>query len=239
MKTSSYAVGQLILRALEFPIKKILIFPYDGISNDLGCGIACALGVKFYNKNHEEFIPTGATLNQIDDFILSSLNVKLKYLEFILVKDDRLSHNKENECEEGLINLSKIINKKYDTKIESINQELNFSLLQTFYQCKTETLANIFLKMVNFEKELFRANYVIYTDDEINSRTIQNELFKTIYEKCKNRRVPLICFAKKIDQLVEPNLIGYEIIQNNSLVELKVTIKEDIYRLMTSFITKL
>ncbi len=63
--TTTYGVGQLIRHAVENGAKKVILGLGGSCTNDAGAGMAAALGVKFYDENHNEFIPTGDTLNKI------------------------------------------------------------------------------------------------------------------------------------------------------------------------------
>lgn len=64
-KTTTYGVGELILHAAKSGAKKIIIGLGGSATNDGGCGLLSALGVKFFNKNNESFIPVGGTLDEI------------------------------------------------------------------------------------------------------------------------------------------------------------------------------
>lgn len=70
-KTTTYGVGQLILAAAESGVKKIIVGLGGSCTNDGGCGAAAAVGVKFYDKNGESFIPTGGTVIDIQRIDLS------------------------------------------------------------------------------------------------------------------------------------------------------------------------
>lgn len=65
MLATTYGVGELILDAVKRGCKKIIVGLGGSCTNDCGCGAASAVGVKFYNQNSEEFIPTGGTLKDI------------------------------------------------------------------------------------------------------------------------------------------------------------------------------
>ena len=64
-KTTTYGVGELILHAAQSGVEKIIIGLGGSSTNDGGCGLAAALGVKFLNKKGESFIPVGETLGEI------------------------------------------------------------------------------------------------------------------------------------------------------------------------------
>ncbi len=56
-------------------------------TNDGSCGMAAAFGVKFYNKQRNEFIPIGKTLINIISIDTSYINKNIKNIEFITMCD--------------------------------------------------------------------------------------------------------------------------------------------------------
>lgn len=70
--TTTYGVGQMILHAVQNGAEKVILGLGGSSTNDAGTGMAAALGVKFYDDNHNEFIPTGGTLDRINDFDISA-----------------------------------------------------------------------------------------------------------------------------------------------------------------------
>ncbi|MFA7055010.1 MAG: glycerate kinase, partial [Acholeplasmataceae bacterium] len=85
--TTTYGVGELLLHAIEHGVKKVILGIGGSSTNDGGCGFAAALGVKFYNQNHETFIPTGGTLHQIHQIDKSNLDKRLNQIELITMCD--------------------------------------------------------------------------------------------------------------------------------------------------------
>ncbi|MDD3068272.1 MAG: glycerate kinase [Acholeplasmataceae bacterium] len=85
--TTTYGVGELLLHAIEHGVKKVILGIGGSSTNDGGCGFAAALGVKFYDKNHEIFIPTGGTLHQIHQIDKSNLDKRLNQIELITMCD--------------------------------------------------------------------------------------------------------------------------------------------------------
>jgi glycerate kinase len=61
---TTYGVGELIADALP-KCKRLVIGLGGSATNDGGCGLAAALGVKFFDRQGKEFIPTGGTLSEI------------------------------------------------------------------------------------------------------------------------------------------------------------------------------
>ncbi len=65
MQSTTFGVGELMARACEMGCKRIVLGMGGSATNDGGCGAAAALGVRFYNRDGETFIPTGGSLLEI------------------------------------------------------------------------------------------------------------------------------------------------------------------------------
>ena len=76
--TSTYGVGELIADALEQGCRNIIIGLGGSSTNDGGCGMAAALGAKFYGEDGEAFLPVGGTLKNIKRIDISGLDRRLK-----------------------------------------------------------------------------------------------------------------------------------------------------------------
>lgn len=65
MHTTTYGVGEMIAIAEKEGAKRILLGLGGSATNDLGCGMAAALGARFY-KGNQTFVPVGGTLGEIE-----------------------------------------------------------------------------------------------------------------------------------------------------------------------------
>ncbi len=65
LTASTYGVGEIILHAAKCGVKKIIVGLGGSATNDGGCGMACAVGVRFYDSLGKAFIPTGGTLKTL------------------------------------------------------------------------------------------------------------------------------------------------------------------------------
>ncbi len=79
--TSSYGTGQLIKACLDYRVEKILIGIGGSATNDGGTGMLEALGVKFYDQNHQEIHMNGMNLQFIEHIDISHLDKRLKKLQ--------------------------------------------------------------------------------------------------------------------------------------------------------------
>lgn len=62
---TTFGVGQLINQALKMGVEQILLCLGGTSTVDAGCGMAVALGAKFFDKDFREFLPTGKNLCDI------------------------------------------------------------------------------------------------------------------------------------------------------------------------------
>lgn len=85
--TTSYGVGELILRALDQNVSKIIIGLGGTATNDLGIGMLSALGVKFLNKNNEIIGYYGKDIFEIATIDDSELDSRLKNTKIIIAAD--------------------------------------------------------------------------------------------------------------------------------------------------------
>lgn len=84
--TTTFGFGTLIKDAINNGCKKIILGLGGSSTNDLGCGLACSLGVKFYN-NKDIFCPTGSTLNQITKIDTNEAKKILEGIDIIAMCD--------------------------------------------------------------------------------------------------------------------------------------------------------
>jgi len=84
---TTYGVGELISAALADGCQKIILGLGGSCTNDFGCGAAAALGMRFLDSSGKEFIPTGASLCDINIIDTSHINDKLADTEILVMCD--------------------------------------------------------------------------------------------------------------------------------------------------------
>lgn len=81
LHASTFGVGQLIDHAITHGAKKIVIGLGGSCTSDAGCGMASALGMRFYDEQDDPFVPTGGTLHKIRKLDRSYIMQKLQGVE--------------------------------------------------------------------------------------------------------------------------------------------------------------
>lgn len=85
--TTTYGVGELLLAAAGSGAKRIIVGLGGSCTNDGGCGAAAAAGVRFYDRDGREFVPTGGTLKDIARIDRSGLSKELSGIEIVTMCD--------------------------------------------------------------------------------------------------------------------------------------------------------
>ena len=86
-QTTTYGVGQLLVDALDRGARKIIMGLGGSSTNDGGCGMAAACGVRFTDADGNEFVPVGGTLSHIEHIDVSGLDPRLADTEIITMCD--------------------------------------------------------------------------------------------------------------------------------------------------------
>ena len=87
MTATTFGVGELILHAAKSGAKRIVVGLGGSATNDGGCGAAAAAGVKFFDENGAEFVPTGGSLTSISRIDASGVNQALQGVEIVTMCD--------------------------------------------------------------------------------------------------------------------------------------------------------
>ena len=86
-RTTTYGVGQLIAHAVSRGARRIVLALGGSATNDGGCGAAAALGVRFFNRKGETFVPVGGTLKDIARVITEGIAETLRRTPFMTMCD--------------------------------------------------------------------------------------------------------------------------------------------------------
>ncbi|MQF82653.1 glycerate kinase [SAR202 cluster bacterium AD-802-E10_MRT_200m] len=85
--TTSFGVGQILSHCLDLGFRKFVIGLGGSATNDGGCGLAQAMGVKFLNQNHNVLPLGGISLLDLAEIDLSELDPRIKDSEISVAVD--------------------------------------------------------------------------------------------------------------------------------------------------------
>src|SRR5690554_5295580 len=195
--TSTYGVGQLMRRALDYKPKRIIIGLGGSCTNDGGMGFLNALRVDFYDKN-KKIIPLGGmNLKDISEVVFNNFDSKFNKIELIVltdVKNPLLGSNGATytfgeqkggdeatlrKLELGMENYASVIEDKIKKNIRDLEGVgaaggLGFAL-QLFPNVKVIQGTNYIASIANIEKNIKLADMVFVGEGSMDTQSMQGK----------------------------------------------------------------
>ena len=225
--TTTYGVGQLIENAVQSGCTKILLGLGGSATNDGGCGMAAALGVKFTDKNGKSFIPVGKTLKDIEHIDTALFKQKYSSVQFSAMCDitnplcgingasyvfgpqKGADEQTVKMLDEGLNHLASVISADLNKNIKEIPGAGAAGGMGAgvvgFLNGKLQSGINSILDLVKFDEVVQNADYVFTGEGKIDNQSIQGKVISGIAKYTKKYNIPLIavvgCIGEDIDEL--------------------------------------
>lgn len=220
--TTTYGVGQLMEYALDLGVKKIIVGLGGSLTTDGGCGMAAALGVKFFDASGESFIPVSGTLNQINRIDKTNLDKRLATVELVAMCDTNnplygekgaayvFSPQKGASPEQvilldnGLRNLAKIASRdlsfsESDFPGAGAAGGLGFGM-KAFLNAKMQMGIQTVLDTVNFDTLAADANLVISGEGKLDSQSLGGKVVIGIAQRTKKLGVFLLAIVGSMSE---------------------------------------
>ena len=207
-KVTTYGLGEQISKAINLGCKNIYIFLGGTASNDGGTGLATALGVKFYNKNNESFIPTGLTLVDITRIDNSEALKKLEGTNIVALTDvsspfygvegaaykfapqKGASLDEVIKLDEGLRHLDSFIHVN-NVKGAGAAGGLGGGLVGLL-NASIKSGINTLLELMHFEDIISNADYVISGEGKLDRQTLDGKVIDGVANYCTKLNKKLI-----------------------------------------------
>ena len=224
-KTTTFGVGELIIDAINSGAKKIILGLGGSATNDGGCGMATALGVKFKDEQDQEFIPTGGTLSQIYKIDMNNIYSKIKDVEFISMCDvdnplcGRLGasavfapqkgadEDMVKSLDEGLAHLAKIIKRDLHIEVKDIKGAGAAGGLGAgsiaFLQSKLTKGIDVILDTINFDKLVSKADIVFTGEGKFDSQSLHGKVVMGVANRSQKYKTPVIVVTGAIGENIQ------------------------------------
>ena len=224
-KTTTFGVGELIIDAINSGAKKIILGLGGSATNDGGCGMATALGVKFKDEQDQEFIPTGGTLSQIYKIDMNNIYSKIKDIEFISMCDvdnplcGRLGasavfapqkgadEDMVRLLDEGLAHLAKIIKRDLHIEVKDIKGAGAAGGLGAgsiaFLQSKLTKGIDVILDTINFDKLVSKADIVFTGEGKFDSQSLHGKVVMGVANRSQKYKTPVIVVTGAIGENIQ------------------------------------
>lgn len=224
-KTSTFGVGELIIDAINNGAKKIILGLGGSATNDGGCGMAAALGVKFKDEQDQEFIPTGGTLSQIYKIDMNNIYPKIKDVEFISMCDvdnplcgklgasavfapqKGADEDMVKLLDEGLAHLAKIIKRDLHIAVKDIKGAGAAGGLGAgsiaFLQSKLTKGIDVILDTINFDELVSKADIVFTGEGKFDSQSLHGKVVMGVANRSQKYKTPVIVVTGAIGENIQ------------------------------------
>lgn len=247
--TTTYGVGELLIEALKYKPKKIILGLGGSATNDLGIGALIALGIKFYDDENNEVGIFGKDIFKITKADFANCNKELKEVKLILATDVKNPLLKENGAtfvygpQKGLKEEELI---KYDEQFKVVSKLLNnhfkkdlinspgagaaggiaYSLATVFGGIITSGFDVVYQEL-KIEEKLINADYLITAEGKVDAQTLSGKAPYEITLKAKaiNPNIKAILFVGT-NHLKTNNIFDKIVVINDSKLSLKQNIKK-------------
>ena len=224
--TTTYGVGQLICHAVENGVKKIILGLGGSCTNDAGTGMAAALGVQFFDKDGNSFIPTGETLDKITAFNTENTDILLKDVEITAMCDiDNPLYGKNGAAyifapqkgadsemvavlDEKLKYIASFTEKQtgnnyYDIKGAGAAGGMGFGVC-AFLGGSLKPGVNLILETIGFENQLSDTDLIITGEGRLDRQSLSGKAVIGISRIAQKYNVPVIAVVGSVADDVSP-----------------------------------
>lgn len=216
-KTTSYGTGELIRNALEAGYRKITVSIGGSATNDGGAGMLAALGVEFYSKDGERFIPVGETLGNIEKIDCSGILSEMRNASFCVMCDvtnpllgiqgatyvfgpQKGASDRDLEIlERGMVHYAEKIEVLCGRKVSEIPGAgaaggMGAALL-AFCNARLQSGIQTVLEMVDFETMIGDADLIITGERRIDGQSVCGKVLDGIGTCGKKKGIPVLALA--------------------------------------------
>ena len=225
MLTTTYGTGEMIKRALDLGVKKIIVGLGGSVTNDAGAGMAQALGVRFLNHAGESIQVCGGNLELVKSMDLSELDPRLADTEILIASD-------VNNPLCGPSGASYIFGPQKGAMPEMVKQlDQNFGYfadvvagqfgrdyrhvagagaagglgfgLMAFTAASIRSGVELMIEQVQLNEKIAQADYVLTGEGKIDSQTSLGKTPFGVAQLARQFNKPVIAFAGLIGEGIE------------------------------------
>lgn len=220
MLTSSFGTGQLISRALQQGVQRIIIGLGDSATIDAGTGALKALGVRLLDGKRRVVNEGSTDLVRIRFIDLEQMHPKLKNIELIFAVDvDNALLGEEGAAhtfgpqkgasstmvrliDEGLAQWAKVVQEhtgQNPANIPGSGAAGGFATgFLAFCGAKIVSGSDLIFEMINLKKHVVDADLIITGEGSLDEQTLRGKTPARLAEMAHKAGIPLIAFAGQV-----------------------------------------
>ena len=214
---STRGVGVLIKHAIESGCHNILLGLGGSCTNDVGVGMASALGVRFFDRTGNEFVPTGYTLEHVKRIDSSQADALLKHCKvkalcdvsnplygkngaaFVYAPQKGADDTQVQELDRNMHAFAQVLKEHYGTETAEMPGAgaaggMGAGTL-CFLHGELQSGIGTLLKLVGFEEKIKDANLIITGEGRLDEQSAFGKTIAGISAMAQKHRIPVIVLA--------------------------------------------
>ncbi|MEM9981738.1 MAG: glycerate kinase, partial [Bacteroidota bacterium] len=215
--TSTLGTGELICDALERGAKTIVLGLGGSATNDMGIGMAQALGIRFLDNAGKPLFPTGENLARIANIDISNKNTLINKVKFIVAQDvdnpllgekgaaqvyaqqKGASKAAIRQLEEGLAHLSLLVEQQLGKAVSHIPGAGAAGGLGAgaiaFLEATTKRGIDLVMALTDFDTHVRQCDYLITGEGKLDEQTLQGKTIAGVCQRARKHQKPVIAFG--------------------------------------------
>ncbi|MEQ6376312.1 glycerate kinase [Bacillaceae bacterium S4-13-56] len=221
LKASTFGTGQLVKSALKRGAKKILIGLGGSATVDAGTGFLQALGVKFYDENHQPLKGCGDCLGNVQSIDCSQLYQNLHEVEITIASDvtnpllgkngavyvfgpqKGIQNEKLEEFEKNMEHYASVVNRtvsknEIDSPGSGAAGGFGYSL-QSFLKVEMRSGFELIAEASNLEHHIKTADIVITGEGKFDTQSLNGKAPVGIARIAAKYHVPVVVFTGQFE----------------------------------------
>lgn len=233
-KTTTQGVGMLLADAAARHCHRVIMGLGGSATNDGGCGMAAALGVRFLNAAEEAFVPVGETLREIVSIDASGRLPALRGMEIVTMCDidnplcgpsgaahvfgpqKGASPAVVEQLDAGLAHLADVIERDLGVSVRELPGAGAAggmgAGMAAFFGSRLQMGIETVLDVTGFDEKLRCADLVLSGEGKLDGQSIRGKVVAGVAKHCKAAGVPLIAIVgdvgDDVDAVYEQGVTG-------------------------------
>lgn len=219
LKTSTAGLGEQMLHAIKGGAKEIVVGLGGSCINDFGCGAAYSLGVRFYDRAGNEFMPVGETLDKIERVDISGVKTRgVKITAMCDVDNPPYGENgaarvfapqkgaDENAVrilDDGVKHLCDVLKRDYGTDYSELRGGGAAGALgvgmKAFFGAELKSGIMTVLDTLKFDEKVKNADCVFTGEGKIDGQSLRGKVVAGVAERAKKAGVPVVAIVGGAD----------------------------------------
>lgn len=231
LQASSFGTGELMIKALDKGVKKIILCVGGSATVDGGCGIARALGIRFYDAGGNDLKILPKNLTNLSVIDMNRLDKRIRETEIIILADvtnpllgkkgaAEIFGPQKGASEKQVVLLEAALTQLSQIVFQTLNIDISTKKyggaaggtaagLNALFNAQIVNGIDFFLETTRFDDDLQKADLVITGEGSIDLQTLDGKAPFGVAKRAKEKNIPVIGLAGKLPEKPTDELAVY------------------------------